>query len=122
MQKPPPPPPGEPAPPPPQMPAGYQPVAYASPGSYGGFWIRVVAYIIDAIILGIVGGILSVPLGVHYRDVNNLDSAADRASDGIALVLSFAYFTWLGSYMGASLGQRILGLHVVDAPTGKAIS
>jgi uncharacterized RDD family membrane protein YckC len=119
MQNPPPPPPGY--APPPQM-GGYQPMAVASPGSYGGFWIRLVAYIIDAIILGIIGGILSVPLGVNYSDLNSLSSGAARTSNGIDLVLSFVYFTLLWSYMGGSIGQRILGMHVVDATTGQQIS
>ena len=118
MQNPPPPPPGY--APPPQMP-GYQPMAVASPGSYGGFWIRVVAYIIDAIILGIIGGILSVPLGVNYSDVNSLNSAAARTSNGIDLVLSLVYFVGLWTYMGGSIGQRILGMRVVDATTGQPI-
>jgi uncharacterized RDD family membrane protein YckC len=104
------------------MAGGYQPMAAASPGSYGGFWIRLVAYIIDAILLGIVGAILSVPLGVNYSDPNSLTSAAARTSNGIDLVLSFAYFTLLWSYMGASLGQRLLGMRVVDATTGQPIS
>ena len=114
----PPPPPSYAPPPPPQMPGGYQPVAVASPGSYGGFWIRVVAYIIDAIIIGIVVAILSIPLAVNYSDVN---SGSFRASNGIRFVISLLYFTLLWGYMGASLGQRILGLHVVDATTGQAI-
>jgi uncharacterized RDD family membrane protein YckC len=118
----PPPPPGYPPPPPPQMAGGYQPMAAASPGSYGGFWIRLVAYIIDAILLGIVGAILSVPLGVNYSDPNSLTSGAARTSNGIDLVLSFVYFTLLWSYMGASLGQRLLGMRVVDATTGQPIS
>jgi uncharacterized RDD family membrane protein YckC len=113
----PPPPPGY---PPAQMPSGYQPMAVASPGSYAGFWIRVVAYIIDAILLGIVG-VLTVPFTGAYNDPNNLNTAATRTSSGIDLVLSFLYFTLLWSYMGASLGQRLLGLHVVDATTGQPI-
>jgi uncharacterized RDD family membrane protein YckC len=118
----PPPPPSYPPPPPPQMPGGYAPVAVASSGSYGGFWIRVVAYIIDAILLSIVTAIVSVALGVNYSDPNSLTSAAGRSSNGFELVLSFLYFTLLWSYMGASLGQRLLGMRVVDATTGQRIS
>jgi len=103
------------------MGGGYQPMAVASSGSYGGFWIRVVAYIIDGILLAIVGGILSVPLGVNYSDPNSLSSGAARTSNGIDLILSFLYFTLLWSYMGASLGQRLLGMRVVDATTGQPI-
>jgi uncharacterized RDD family membrane protein YckC len=104
------------------MSGGYQPIAVAPAGSYGGFWIRVLAYIIDAIILGIIGGIISVPIGVNYTDMNSLNSAAARTSNGIDLVLSFVYFTLLWSYMGASIGQRLLGLHVLDATTGQPIT
>jgi uncharacterized RDD family membrane protein YckC len=103
------------------MPGGYQPIAVAPSGSYGGFWIRVVAYIIDAILITIVVAILSAPLGVNYSDPNSLNSGAARASNGIDLLLSFLYFTLLWTYMGASLGQRLLGLHVVDATTGQPI-
>ena len=124
MQNPPPPPPPEgysPPPPPPQMSGGYQPapMAYSAPvASYGGFWIRAVAYIVDAIILGIIGAILSAPLAVNYNDIN---SASVRASNGIDLVLSAVYFTLLWTYMGASIGQRIFRLRVVDANTGQPI-
>ena len=121
MQNPPPPPPGYAPPPPPQMPGGYQPVAVASSGSYGGFWIRVVAYIIDAIILGIIGAILSVPLGVNFSDVNSLNSAAARTSNGIDLVLSLVYFVGLWTYMSGTIGQRIFGMRVVDATSGQPI-
>ena len=89
-----------------------------SPASYGGFWIRVVAYIIDGIILGISGGILSLPLGVNYSDPN---SASYHASNGIDLILSGAYFSVLWAYWGASLGQRLFRLRVVDANTGQPI-
>jgi uncharacterized RDD family membrane protein YckC len=126
MQNPPPPPPPPgysppPPPPPPQIPSGYQaaPMAYATPSAYGGFWIRVVAYIIDAIILGIIGAILSVPLAVNYSDPS---STAYRTSNAIDLILSAVYFVGLWTYMGSSLGQRIFRMRVVDATTGAPVT
>lgn len=121
MQSPPPPPD---YPPPPQMAGGHQPapLSYADPAAYGGFWIRVLAYIVDAIILGILGGVLSVPLGVDLSDLTSMSETNARASNAIDLVLSFLYFSLLWSYMGASLGQRLLGLRVVDATSGQPIS
>jgi uncharacterized RDD family membrane protein YckC len=122
MQSPPPPPPPPPGySPPPQIPSGYPPapVAYAPAASYGGFWIRAVAYIIDAIILGIIGGIVSVPLAVDYSDPS---SNSYRASNAIELILSLVYFAGLWTYMGASLGQRVFRLRVADANTGQPIS
>ena len=58
-----PPPPGYPA----QAASGFQ-------GSYGGFWIRVVAYIIDFIILAVIEGIIAVVLGVNFQDPNSASS------------------------------------------------
>jgi uncharacterized RDD family membrane protein YckC len=104
------------------MPSGYQPapVVYAAPAaSYGGFWIRVIAYVIDAIILGIIAAILSVPLAVDYSDPN---SSSYRVANVVQLVLSFVYFAGLWTYMGASLGQRIFRLRVADAKSGQPIS
>jgi uncharacterized RDD family membrane protein YckC len=125
MQSPPPPPPPPggmiPPPPPPPM-GGYVPApaqGYAPAARYGGFWIRVVAYIIDAIILGIVGGIIDAIFGVSPQNTN---TGAYGAASAINLLIGIAYFAGLWTYMGATLGQRIFKLRVVDANTGQPIS
>lgn len=125
---PPPPPPGGgyAPPPPPQMGYSGQPMApYAPTGNYGGFWIRLIAYIIDGIILGVVGVIIDAVLGV------NPSSSSTSGNAGLAsllqLVIGIAYFSGLWTYWGATLGQRVFKLRVVDANTmqpigfGKAI-
>ena len=99
---------------------GYMPApGYAPAARYGGFWIRVVAYIIDAIILGIVGGIVDAIFGVNPRDTT---SGAYGAAGGLNLLISIAYFAGLWTYMGATLGQRVFRLRVVDANTGQPIT
>jgi uncharacterized RDD family membrane protein YckC len=110
-------------PPPPPLP-GYQPgypppAPYASSASYAGFWIRVVAYIVDFIILAIIGGIVSIPFAVDYTDLN---SPTFRSSQGLDLLISALYFVGLWTYMGASLGQRMFGLRIVDANTSQPIT
>jgi hypothetical protein len=86
MQSPPPPPPpsGGMTPPPPP-PGGYmqQPMGMAPAGAYGGFWIRVVAYIIDAVILGVVYGIIDAIFRVNPSDTT---SGAYSAASGLNLV------------------------------------
>lgn len=96
---------------------GYAP-ASAPAANYGGFWIRVVAYIIDYVILGVVEGIIAVILGVNFSDPSN-----GRYSlwSFIDLILFVAYFGGLWTYMGATVGQRIFKLRVVDANTGQPI-
>jgi uncharacterized RDD family membrane protein YckC len=130
-------------PPPPAYPSGYYagaPHAGPAPGlGYAGFWIRFVAALIDGIILG-------VPLAVIFlvADGSTLKAYTDCLNNAIAtgsyagtcsttltgsiapyeligLGVEFLYFVGLWSQLGGTLGQRMLGLHVVDAATGKHI-
>jgi uncharacterized RDD family membrane protein YckC len=132
-----------PHPPPPAYPTQYYagpPQAGPAPGiGYAGFWIRFVAVLIDDIIIG-------VPLAIVFfaAEGSTLTSYTDCVNNAIAsgtivstcsgtltgaiapfelfgLLVEFLYFVGLWSQLGGSLGQRMLGLHVVDAATGKHI-
>jgi uncharacterized RDD family membrane protein YckC len=72
-----------------------------------GFWIRALAYLIDAAILALVGGVLS-ELSLHPRSV-------DPASSGPISLLSLLYFglLWSKAGGGQTIGMRFLGLRVV---------
>ena len=107
------------SPPPPPPTGGYMPAQGYASARYGGFWIRVVAYIIDAIILGVVAGIIDAILHINLTDPA---SPSRTTGSGISLALSLLYFAGMWSYQGATLGQRIFGLKVVDANTGQRIS
>jgi uncharacterized RDD family membrane protein YckC len=106
---------------PPPPPSAMEQPGMTMPMRYGGFWIRVVAYIIDAIILGIIGAIVAVILGVNLSDPNLAQNGRYQGAQLFDLVVSFAYFAGLWTVMGGSLGQRILGMRVVDANTGAPI-
>jgi uncharacterized RDD family membrane protein YckC len=98
------------APPPPVWNA--QPAGAAAQVAYGGFWIRFVAYIIDAIILGIVGAILGAIFGVSMMsgDVQDYNPALNIVS----LVIAWLYFALFeSSARGATPGKMALGLRVV---------
>ena len=63
------------------MPYGAQPPApYAPQGNYAGFWIRVVAYVIDALLLGAVATIVNLILHANPSDPQSSGSAAARVS------------------------------------------
>src|SRR4030088_752074 len=114
-EPPPPPPGGYPPPPPPQMPGGGYPApGYAPLAKYGGFWIRVVAYIIDFIILAVVGVIIQ---AIFRANPNDPPSPGYTAASLVQLVIGIAYFAGLWTYWGATVGQRVLKLRVVDANT-----
>jgi uncharacterized RDD family membrane protein YckC len=76
-----------------------------SMGAKAGFWIRTVAYIIDAIILGIVTGVITAVL--------RLDQAT--SGNGLGLLINIVYFVvlWSSTGGGQTLGMRILNLKVI---------
>jgi uncharacterized RDD family membrane protein YckC len=79
---------------------------------YGGFWIRVVAYIIDAILLSAVSGAIGFATGLnmfatdydHYNPASNL----------VSVVIAWLYFALMeSSERGATVGKMAVGLRVV---------
>jgi uncharacterized RDD family membrane protein YckC len=106
------------------VPAGYQPYGgfeapYSAPapgpgggpppGALAGFWIRFAGALIDGIILSIVASLFLLFSDNATRNV-------------IQLLLSGAYFTYLHSTKaGQTLGQRLCGIRLVDAGTGRQV-
>lgn len=85
-----------------QQPYGQQP-QYGQPQlQYVGVGLRFVAVLIDAIIIGVVAGIL----GVVFRNAPGL-------SGGVTGLLAILYFIVLEATQGATLGKMALGLRVV---------
>ncbi len=84
-----------------------------APRGYGGFWLRVVAYIIDAFILAIPtwiigalvgGGMYMNHGGPHFNPGPNIAS----------LVIGWLYFALMeSSERGATVGKMAVGLRVV---------
>jgi uncharacterized RDD family membrane protein YckC len=143
---PPPPPPGGSYQPPPSTPAVYSPLQapmqpaapqYLGPQpTYAGFWIRVVARIIDAFVVGIPFGILfgafAVAGGAFAGHTDSSNQGAQTAAaamfgGGFLLLWLFAavaqvgYWIYFWGASGATLGMRLLHLKVVDANTGAPI-
>lgn len=97
------------APPPPVWDA--TPPGTASAG-YGGFWIRVVAYVIDGILLSIAAGILGFVTGttIDAADFAHFDYTTNIGS----LVVGWLYFSLMeSSERGATVGKMAVGLRVV---------
>ena len=107
-------------PPPPPVwdarPPGAQPAS-----GYGGFWIRFVAYVLDAILLNIAFGVIGAVVGISIfpADTANMDPAVFMSEMGtfqlVALVVTWLYFALMeSSPRGATVGKMVLGLRVVD--------
>jgi uncharacterized RDD family membrane protein YckC len=91
--------------------AGWTQQTQAGPAAgliYGGFWIRLVAYIIDAILLYIVNIILSqvASLGVY----------------GWTSILSIVYFIVLWGWRGQTIGMMPFNMSVVRNEDGGKIT
>ncbi|HEX3303264.1 MAG TPA: RDD family protein [Thermomicrobiales bacterium] len=69
---------------------------------FGGFWVRVVAYFLDAILLVIAQVIL-------MQIIKN-----EATLQGVNFLLTWFYFAGLESMAGATLGKMVLGLSVTD--------
>src|SRR3954469_5312434 len=87
-----------------------EPPAAAEGGERAGFGRRFVQYVIDAILVGIVGGLIGVAL-----------SMSQNGRSALGVVFLLIYFTVLEGARSQTLGMQIMGLKVVDARTGGAI-
>jgi len=105
---------------------------------YAGFWIRLVAYLVDAVLLNVVAIPLNlvafgnsgfvcastnytvITSGISIRAVN-YSCSPTGAGYLIYFVLGLLYFTFMWS-TGATLGQRLLRIRVVDAATNEPLS
>ena len=77
---------------------------------------RAIAYIIDAIILGLCGIVI---LGLIINDLTIVGSITRAIIYG---VLGFLYFGYTWTAWRATPGQRVLGLMTVDATSGAALT
>jgi len=124
-----------PPPPPPQPMTPYQ-QPYTGGQTYAGFWIRLVARVLDTLIVGIplavVFGVLALAVGGAAAGTSNSDqntqNATAAAFSGIfilfyllAIAVSIGYWVYFWGTTGSTFGMRVLRLRVVDANTGGPI-
>jgi uncharacterized RDD family membrane protein YckC len=114
------------------------PIAVALPSPYAGFWLRVVAHLIDGLVIGVVFGILCL-IGIAFVGMGALRAAIEGLDNpdaglpvaiigmfifvGIAAVFaSWIYFAYMESSPNqGTLGKMALGLIVTDLE-GRRIS
>lgn len=81
-------------------------VPTAVTGAKAGFWIRVVAFIIDSIIVGVVNAIVAAIL-----------NSSTTGRSGIQTLLGIIYFTYFWSssspWPGQTVGDKLLSLRVI---------
>ena len=102
---------------------GLAPLAAAKP--YAGFWVRLVARMIDNTITSIVGYIFQIPMLIVLARLgkqNTADMPMILGTAAFAVVLSLGasayYEAWFLVKKGATPGKMILGLKVIRARGG----
>lgn len=120
-------PPSEPPPPGPQEPAAWTAAAPTKAGPaaglvYAGFWIRVLALLIDAIALGILTSALAPLFGVGMMfDPSTSRIQFDYASSGLNTLVGLVYFIGFWAWRGQTVGMMPFNMRVVSADTGEKI-
>jgi len=120
-------PPPESPPPMAQKPAGWSSAAPAKAGPaaglvYAGFWVRVLAFIIDAIALGILTSALAPLFGAGMMfDPSTTRFEFDYANSGLNTLLGLVYFIGFWAWRGQTVGMMPFNLRVVSADTGEKI-
>ncbi|KYC45644.1 MAG: RDD family protein [Candidatus Methanofastidiosum methylothiophilum] len=84
---------------------------------HAGFLPRFVAWIIDLIIFGVIGWIVSIPFGTNYGYGYGMgyDAGFNLGGIGTAItaLISLAYYVYLDGMQGATIGKRVMKLKVI---------
>ena len=105
------------------------PPAFAAAGppreALAGFWRRLVAAFLDWILVGIVAAAIGDLFGVEGPTPPAADSDGfnfQLAGTGPFILVELAYFTYFhATTAGQSIGNKILGIRVLDADTGRSL-
>jgi len=124
--------PAPPAPPPSQEPgwtAPPPPAPSSQPGPmagyrYAGFWVRFLAILLDAILLGVITAALAPIWGPQITVTGTGTAAAvqvNAQANAISTLLGLVYFAGMWSWRGQTIGMMPFNMQVVGVADGKKI-
>ncbi|HKA50242.1 MAG TPA: RDD family protein [Candidatus Dormibacteraeota bacterium] len=110
---------------------GVPPSAPSYPPSYApgpvtamhlaGFWRRLLAYVIDAVVIGVVSGAIVSVITTIIRASTTDYAGVGTRSGLISLIVGLLYFGYLWSRNGQSIGYMALGMRLIRT-TGAPVS
>jgi uncharacterized RDD family membrane protein YckC len=90
-----------------------------------GFWRRLVAAFLDWLLIGIVAASIGELFGVEAPRPPSAEDGVYfqfQPAPGPFILVELAYFTWFhATSAGQSIGNRILGIRVLDEVTGRSL-
>lgn len=92
-------------------------------GARAGFFRRLMALLVDVVVLAVVGFLLGKAFGqdVYTSTDGTLSYSLTGAPALLALLFGLAYYVYLEGNPGQTLGKKLLGIRVVDMEGGGAI-
>lgn len=79
---------------------------------------RVVATIVDAILLGIISGVVAALFGTSTTSSGFDVTRLSTGGSFLLLVVAVLYYVVLEGFAGRTIGKMVTGIRVVDAATG----
>ncbi len=85
---------------------------------YGGFWIRLIAVILDAIVLGVIGAALGPIVGTGQIVQTGTQVSFNYQASGLSTLIGLIYYVGFWAWRGQTPGMIPFNLRVVMADTG----
>jgi len=87
---------------------------------YAGFWVRFLAILLDAIVLGVIAGALTPLWGPQFTYSGNTFSV-NAGANAISTLLGLVYFIGFWSWRGQTVGMMPFNMQVVSVADGTKI-
>jgi uncharacterized RDD family membrane protein YckC len=87
-----------------------------------GFWRRLVAAFLDWLLVGVLAAAVGELFGVQVPSPSAAGDANFQPAPGPFILVALVYFTYFhATSAGQSIGNKILGIRVLDATTGRSL-
>ena len=80
---------------------------------------RVLAIIVDSIVLGLIFGIMGMLFGMTSASSGSMSASVNGIPTLVTFVIFLLYFTLFEGYLGQTLGKMLLGIKVVREDNGE---
>lgn len=87
---------------------------------YAGFWVRFLAYILDAIVLAVIGAALT-PLVGSQVTITGSTFTVNYTANAYSTLIAVVYFIGFWAWRGQTVGMMPFGMKVVAVADGKKI-
>ena len=87
---------------------------------YAGFWVRFLAFVIDAILLGIISAAFTPVWGPQFTTTGT-HLEIDAQSNALSTLVGLIYFAGLWAWRGQTVGMMPFNMQVVGVADGKKI-